>query len=208
MPAYTCLIAPPLVFPSTRAQLLASACGLDLLSAVELRERAGNERAAADAQLDTCVRRGRVVSPAVLAAAAADAMSESPPGTLFVLSGFPQSLSQAEALSRMCGPPQFVVHVDASEEADMSMCDSPVADAAGELMEYVHRHWLVRKVTAIGRPLAEVDAELQRIFESPPLIQRERIPTGQRGTPRSYTLQVLHWNVLADGLSGNCKGVS
>ena len=197
MPRFACLLGIAQSGKSERAARLVADCeGLCVVSARALlraEAEAGGNNAAT---IRGCLDAGTLVPASVASHVVAAAIHKKPEGTMVVLVGFPRSAEQVDSMLQTLGAPQFAVWLGDGASA------AP-ADMAATRLDSMS---MLQRVDTASRTEDEVAADLQALFISPPLIARERILTGNRGETRDWTLQLLQWNVLADGLSGNCEG--
>jgi adenylate kinase len=95
------LIGPPGVGKGTQAKLLAASLGVPHISTGDLLRAAGAAGTALGKRAKAIMDAGQLVPDDVMVALVRDALTSSPASRGFILDGFPRTLPQAQALSRL-----------------------------------------------------------------------------------------------------------
>jgi len=224
MPKFACLLGVPGSGKVAQAKLLLEngvASELRPLLTVPLlraEAEAGGEHAA---EIAKCLATRQLVPPQMVVDVLTAAVQKEPEGSLFVLVGFPRTMTQVDLLLKSLGAPQFVVALEIGEEgmarralqktgttANTEALRASLAhfnEEIAPIVDFMDSRRLLLRIDANGSTEA-VSAGLLQLFKQPPTIHLDKVPTGKHGAPRNSTLEIMQWNVLADGLSGNCKG--
>src|SRR5262245_34408472 len=108
------LIGGPGIDRSGPAQVLAEACDLTSISAGDLLRGHVHRRTATRGQMDQYIRAGNLVPDELTADAVADALAGVGGG--WVLSGYPNTVGQAECLKRRGHQPHAVIELVLTED--------------------------------------------------------------------------------------------